>query len=147
MQTLTTNDDDVFATTAIDAFRTDMRVAGHALVADEPASLGGENAGPTPYDLLAAALASCTTMTLKMYATRKELALRSISVRVRHGKVHAKDCNDCETTVGKIDTFERDIAFEGQLSEAQIERLLQIADMCPVHRTLHSEIKVRTRLA
>lgn len=141
------SNDEVVARTLIDGFRTDVLAAGHAMIADEPTSLGGTGLGPSPYDLLGAALATCTTMTLKMYASRKGLDLQSITVRVKHDKIHAKDCSDCETTVGKIDEFQRSIAFEGRLTEEQTTRLLQIADMCPVHRTLHGEVKVRTRLA
>ncbi len=147
MQNPTPGDTDVFATTNIESFRTELRVAGHEMIADEPASLGGGGEGPSPYDLLSAGLASCTSMTLKMYAARKGLDLRSISVRVRHGKIHADDCSDCETKAGRIDTFEREIAFDGELTNAEIERLLQIADMCPVHRTLHAEVRIRTTLA
>ena len=85
-------------------------------------------------------------MTIKMYATHKGLDIRSVTVTVRHAKIHAKDCEDCESAKGRIDEFEREISFEGNLDEAQRERLLYIADRCPVHRTLHGEIKVRTRL-
>lgn len=137
---------DVTATTRADGFRTTIDAAGHALVADEPVDAGGTNEGPTPYDLLSAALASCTTMTLKMYAGHKGLDMQSVTVTVRHARIHAKDCADCETGSGRIDEFRRDIAIDGELDEQQRERLLQIADRCPVHRTLHGEIKVRTRL-
>lgn len=140
------NSDEVVARTRIDGFRTELLAAGHAMLADEPESVGGTNSGPSPYDLLGAALASCTSMTLKMYASRKGLDLQSISVRVKHGKVHAKDCGDCESTAGKVDEFRRQISFEGNLTDAQTRRLLEIADMCPVHRTLEGEIKIRTQL-
>ncbi|MEM1434919.1 MAG: bifunctional alpha/beta hydrolase/OsmC family protein [Pseudomonadota bacterium] len=136
--------EDTVARTRQGGFRTDIVAAGHALVADEPASVGGSNAGPTPYDLLSAALASCTTMTLEMYAARKGLNLRSSTVRVQHRKVHAADCEHCETQTGKIDQFDRQISFEGELSDAERARLLEIADRCPVHRTLHSEVSVVT---
>jgi putative redox protein len=135
---------DVVARTPVDTFRTEIRAGTHALVADEPASVGGENTGPTPYDLLSAALAACTTMTLKMYASLKKLDLESTTVRVNHDKVHAEDCGDCESGSGKIDEFRREISFDGNLSEAEVKRLLEIADKCPVHKTLHSEVKVRT---
>jgi putative redox protein len=115
-------------------------------VADEPAGVGGTNAGPSPYDLLSAALATCTTMTLKMYASFKKLPLESATVRVSHGKIHAEDCADCETKDGKIDEFWRVLELEGNLSDEQRQRMLEIADRCPVHRTLHSEVKVRTEL-
>jgi len=138
---------EVVARTFIDGFRTDIRAGRHALLADEPASVGGTNLGPSPYDLLAAALASCTTMTLKMYASFKKLQLRSTTVRVRHDRIHAEDCADCESASGKIDEFRREISFDGELTEKEIRRLLEIADRCPVHKTLHGEIKVRTTLA
>jgi putative redox protein len=137
----------VTAQTWLGGFRTDVRLGGHRLVADEPRSVGGMNLGPTPYDLLSAALATCTSMTLRMYANHKKLKLASATVSVAHDKVHAKDCEDCETADGKIDEFRRTITLEGELSQEQRERMLEIADRCPVHRSLHGEIKVRSRLA
>ncbi|MGW8369927.1 MAG: OsmC family protein, partial [Gammaproteobacteria bacterium] len=134
------------AQTGNDGFRTDIISAGHELIADEPVSVGGTNRGPSPYDLLSAALASCTTMTLRMYAERKQLDLQSTTVRVRHAKIHAADCADCEKAGGKIDEFERELAVEGGLTAEQRRRLLEIADMCPVHRTLHGEVRIRTTL-
>lgn len=139
--------DEVAARTATGSFRTEIVSGPHRLLADEPASVGGTNLGPTPYDLLSAALASCTTMTLRMYAEHKGLDLESTTVRVQHGKTHAKDCDDCETTAGKVDEFLRELSFDGNLTDAEQKRLVEIADKCPVHRTLHSEVKVRTRLA
>ena len=135
------------ARTYIGGFRTDVKVGAHALTADEPASVGGTNAGPSPYGLLSAALATCTSMTLKMYASFKKLALDSATVTVTHDKVHAEDCADCESTEGKVDEFRRQISLEGDLTDAQRQRMLEIADRCPVHRTLHGEIKVRSSLA
>lgn len=140
------NTDEVVARTFIDGFRTDVIAGDHALVADEPLDVGGTNLGPSPYDLLSAALASCTSMTLKMYAARKNLDLSAVTVRVRHGKIHAEDCSDCESKGGNIDEFQRELTIDGNLDATQRARLLEIADKCPVHRTLHSEIKVRTRL-
>ena len=134
------------ARTYAGSFKTDIISAGHALIADEPASYGGTDKGPSPYDFLSAALASCTTMTLRMYARHKKLDLRSATVRVRHAKIHAQDCEDCEGTNGKIDEFQRELTVEGNLTVEQRQRLLEIADRCPVHRTLHSEVKVRTTL-
>ncbi len=139
--------DEVAARTLADSFRTDVTADNHTLVADEPRSVGGTGEGPTPYDLLSAALATCTTMTLRMYANFKKIALTSATVRVRHGKVHAEDCADCETKDGKIDEFKRVLELEGDLTDEQRQRMLEIADRCPVHRTLHSEVKVRTELA
>ena len=108
---------------------------------------GGTNLGPTPYGLLSAALASCTTMTLKMYAGFKQLDLQSVTVEVTHEKTHADDCADCETKTGKIDVFHRVMSFEGNLTQEQQQKLLEIADKCPVHKTLHGEVKVMTELA
>jgi len=118
----------------------------HRLVADEPVAAGGNDLGPGPYELLLMALGACTTMTLRVYADRKGWSLRHTSVRLRHSKIHAEDCADCETQHGMLDRIERVIHLEGSLDEAQRKRLLEIADMCPVHRTLTSEIKIYTRL-
>lgn len=137
----------VMASTGPTGFRTQINAAGHALIAGEPESAGGENSGPSPYDLLAAALASCTSMTLQLYARRKGLKLDKVTVRVAHSKVYATDCRDCETKVGKIDRLERTISLEGELDEPARQRLLEMADRCPVHRTLTSEIEVLTELA
>jgi len=137
----------VVARTFIDGFRTDVVVGNHSLLADEPLSVGGTDLGPTPYDLLSASLATCTTMTLKMYASLKNIGLSSVSVEVSHGKVHADDCGDCESTTGRIDEFQRVLRVEGDMSDEQRQRMLEIADRCPVHKTLHGEVKVRTRLA
>ncbi|MHB8765490.1 MAG: bifunctional alpha/beta hydrolase/OsmC family protein, partial [Deferrisomatales bacterium] len=119
----------------------------HRLAADEPATVaGGTDTGPTPYGLLLAALGACTSMTLRMYADRKGWPLAATRVRLRHHKVHAEDCRECDTQQGMVDVIEREIEAEGPLDEAQRGRLLQIADRCPVHRTLTSEIRVRSRL-
>lgn len=139
--------DEVTATTNIAGFRTDLLVAGYPMVADEPVAYGGTDTGPTPYDLLSAALAACTTMTLGVYARHKKLDLESATVRVKHNKVHARDCEDCETSEGKIDAFETTLSLRGDLTEQQQSRLLQIAERCPVHRSLQSEVKMKTRLA
>ena len=132
----------VRARTEIDSFRTDIQAGPHHLTADEPTSVGGSNLGPSPYGLLSAALASCTTMTLKMYASHKKLDLESVTVTVEHEKIHASDCSDCESADGKVDVFRRSLSVEGNLTDEQRQRLLEIADKCPVHRTLHSDIKV-----
>jgi putative redox protein len=138
---------EVIAHTKISGFATEIRVGHHVLLADEPASAGGTDAGPSPYDLLAAALASCTTMTLKMYASHKKLDMRSAMVSVTHGRVHADDCVDCQQQDGRIHEFRRELSLDGDLSDAQKQRMLEIADRCPVHKTLHNEIKIRTQLA
>ena len=124
-----------------------ITVGKHRLRADEPASAGGTDTGPSPYDLLLAALGACTAMTVRMYADLKQLPLDKVTVRLRHEKVHAQDCAECETREGKIDRIEREIELAGGLDEAQRSRLLEIANKCPVHRTLHSEVWVPTRLA
>ncbi len=134
------------ARTAAAGFRTELSVAGHTMLADEPKSYGGTDTGPSPYDLLAAALASCTSMTLRMYADHKKLDFSAATVRVRHDKIHAEDCADCESATGKIDEFRRSISLEGGLTDAETERMLEIADRCPVHKTLHGEVKIRTEL-
>lgn len=117
------------------------------MLADEPASVGGSNLGPTPYQFLAIALGACTSMTLRMYANRKKLPLTKVSVDVTHNKAHVDDCDGCETGKAKIDVLERVIEIDGDLSEEQRQRLLQIADMCPVHKTLESEVLIKTSLA
>ena len=126
-------------------FRQEIFAGLHCLSADEPLAAGGTDTGPSPYDLLLAALGSCTSMTVAMYARRKGWPLERVTVRLRHSKIYASDCAECETKEGKIDRIERDIEFAGPLTEAQRMRLLEIAGMCPVHRTLTSEINIRTQ--
>ncbi len=128
-------------------FRTEIVANGHALLADEPLAVGGTNTGPSPYDLLVAGLGACTAMTLRMYADHKKLPLESVTVALTHKKVHAIDCDACETGTGKIDQIEREISIRGDLTAEQRQRLLQIADRCPVHKTLHSEINIVSRLS
>ncbi len=118
----------------------------HSLLADEPVSFGGGDTGPSPYDLLLAGLGACTTMTMRMYAGRKKLALERASVTLRHAKIHAEDCESCETKAGRIDRIVREITLEGDLDEETRAMLLEIADKCPVHRTLHGEVVVETTL-
>ena len=127
-------------------FRTEVDVAGHALVVDEPVAVGGTDAGPSPYGLVSAALASCTAMTLHLYARRKALAVAGIRVLVRHSKVHEADCEQCEKDdAARIDRLERTIWIEGELPEAVRARLLQIAEHCPVHRTLQGTVRIVTQ--
>jgi uncharacterized OsmC-like protein/alpha-beta hydrolase superfamily lysophospholipase len=126
-------------------FQQEIIVGPHRLMADEPVDAGGLNSGPGPYDLLVAALGACTSMTVRLYADQKGLPLERTQVRLRHEKIYAKDCAECETKDGKIDRIERVITFEGDLSAEQRAKLLEIADKCPVHRTLHSEVNIQTR--
>lgn len=132
--------------TGASGFRSDVSLSGHSLIADEPEDYGGTNMGPTPYDLLSGALATCTGMTLRMYADHKKLPLESVTVSVRHDKIHAKDCEDCEQEDGRVDEFRRELRIEGDLTDEQRERMKQIADRCPVHKSLHGEIRVKTEL-
>lgn len=127
-------------------YRTEIYAGGHTLIADEPKEVGGTGLGPSPYDLLNASLGACTVMTLRMYADRKGWPLEVISARLKHEKVHAKDCKTCENkaATGKIDHITREIQLEGPLDEAQRKRLMEIANRCPVHRTLHGDIHVHT---
>ena len=128
-------------------FGQDLLNGRHRLVADEPRAGGGEDAGPNPYELLLMSLGACTSMTLRLYARRKQLPLTRVAVRLRHSRIHAEDCADCETKVGFIDRIEREIVLEGSLNEDQRKRMIEIANMCPVHKALTSEISIVTQLA
>ena len=123
-----------------------IAVGSHVLHADEPVSVGGEDGGPNPYELLLAALGACTGMTLRMYAERKKWPLEDVRVRLAYAKVHADDCANCEGEARTIDHIELEISLVGSLTEEQRNRLLEIADKCPVHRTLTSPIRIRSRL-
>lgn len=120
-----------------------IAVGRHRITADEPEPTGRDT-GPSPYDLLLSALGACTSMTVRMYANRKGWPLDQVSVHLQHDKVHARDCADCETRDGKVDRIDRRITLTGDLDADQRARLMEIADKCPVHRTLHSEVKVQT---
>ena len=120
-----------------------ITLGDHRLVADEPRPIG-DDAGPTPYDLVLAGLGACTSMTLRMYANRKGWPLDEVRVTLRHSRIHAEDCAHCETTKGWVDHIDRDIELVGALDDSQRQRLLQIADQCPVHQTLTSEIDIAT---
>jgi putative redox protein len=136
---------DAYAISDNTGFRTTLDVAGHPSIADEPVALGGTDQGPSPYGLLSAALAACTAMTLHAYAKLKDLPVTGIRVLVRHGKVHEIDCEHCETDAGaKVDRLERTIWIDGTLAEPARGRLLQIAERCPVHRTLQGAVRIVT---
>jgi putative redox protein len=137
---------DIVTRTGRQGFLTDIIANGHRLSADEPEAVGGGNQGPTPYDLLLSAFGACTGMTLRMYADRKQWPLEEITVQLRHAKIHAADCRECQQDTGHIDRIEREIALQGDLTDEQRQRLLAIADRCPVHRTLQSEINITTSL-
>src|SRR5262245_11103923 len=128
-------------------FAQEISVGRHRLAGDEPSSAGGTDTGPNPYDLLLAALGSCTSMTVALYARRKQWPLEAVTVRLRHSQIHAADCESCETKEGRLDRIDRDVELVGPLSQEQRARLLEIANKCPVHRTLVSEIDIQTRLA
>lgn len=123
-----------------------ITAGSHQLLADEPVSAGGTDTGPGPYELLLSALGSCTSMTISLYARRKQWPLEAVTVKLRHSRVYAADCEDAETKEGMLDHLDRDIELIGQLSEEQRTRLLEIANKCPVHKTLTSEIHITTRL-
>ena len=127
-------------------FAQEIAAGRHRFAADEPTDYGGDDSGPTPYDLLLAGLGACTTMTLRMYAERKGWRLDRAEVRLTHEKIHARDCADCETREGRIDRIDRRLTLLGPLESKQREKLLEIADKCPVHRTLTGEIKIDTEL-
>ena len=127
-------------------FAQEITIGPHRLIADEPLVVGGSDRGPGPYDLLIAALGACTSMTISLYARRKQWPLEAVTVKLRHSRIHAVDCENCETKDGKLDRIERDVELRGALNEEQRDRLLDIANKCPVHKTLTSEIDIRTRL-
>ena len=138
---------DVAVTSRSAGFLQTISIGQHRIQADEPVEAGGRDAGPSPHELLLAALGACTSMTLRMYADRKRWPLEEIRVRLTHGKMRAEDCLGCETKEGLVDRIEREVLLVGHLSDEQRQRLLEIANNCPVHRTLTSEIHIETRLA
>ena len=115
-------------------------------IRDRSEDVGGDDFGPSPYQILSASLGACTAMTLQMYARRKKWDLKKVSVHLNHGKRYKDDCVNCEESKSKVDTFVRCIEIEGDLSDEQIKRLLEIADRCPIHRTLQREIVIETSL-
>ena len=128
-------------------FQQQISIGPHRLLADEPAAAGGEDSGPGPYDLVLAGLGACTSMTMRLYAERKSLPLDRVTVTLTHSRIHAEDCAECETRVGMLDQIERVIAMEGDLDADARQKLMEIADKCPVHRTLTSEIHIVTHAA
>jgi uncharacterized OsmC-like protein/fermentation-respiration switch protein FrsA (DUF1100 family) len=128
-------------------FQQTVSVGPHRLIADEPVAAGGEDTGPGPYDFLLAGLGACTSMTMRLYADRKSLPLQRVTVTLKHSKIYAKDCEECETHEGMLDQIDRVIHIDGELDPDQRKRLMEIADKCPVHRTLESEIRILTRAA
>jgi uncharacterized OsmC-like protein/alpha/beta superfamily hydrolase len=133
--------------TGASKFQQEIAIGPHRLFADEPVTAGGGDSGPSPYELLAAAIGACTAMTIRLYADSKKLPLDRVRVNLRHEKIHASDCSECETREGRIDRVERVIELEGALDDVQRAKLLEIANKCPVHRTLHGEVFIPTRLA
>lgn len=131
---------------SVAGFTQEITVGSHRFFSDEPKDLGGDDAGPSPYELLAAALGACTSMTLGMYARRKQWPLASVNIRLRHSKIHAADCGDCDTKDEMLDRMERDIELIGSLTDEQRTKLLEIADKCPVHRTLTRGMTIVSRL-
>jgi len=120
--------------------RQSVRMGAHSLTVDEPVEAGGEDAGPNPYELLLAALGACTSMTLLLYARRKEWPLEHVEVRLDHQRIHARDCADCEQREGYLDHVDKEIIVTGPLTAEQVTRLGEIAEMCPVNRTLHQTV-------
>jgi uncharacterized OsmC-like protein len=138
---------DVIVRGSAAGFAQEIETGAHKLRADEPKSYGGTDLGPGPYDLLLAALGSCTSMTVGWYARSKKIPLENVRVSLRHSKIHALDCAECETKTGKIDRIELELSFTGNITDEQRAKLLQIAGQCPVHKTLKSEIDIQTKLA
>jgi len=129
-----------------DGFSTSMKVGNHYMMADEPEEFGGNDFGPSPYELVSAGLSACTAMTIQMYVKRKGWDLQNVEVHTSYSKSHAEDCQDCESPGTKIDTFHRELKLTGSIDEKKVQRILEIADKCPVHKTLHSETQVITHL-
>jgi uncharacterized OsmC-like protein len=125
-------------------FQQEVMAGPYRLLADEPAIRGGLDSGPSRYELLLAALGACTTITLRLYADRHQLPLAGVQIRLRHERIHAVDCAECETKAGMIDRIDSAITLEGDLNDEQRGRLIEIAERCPVHRTLKSEVDIRT---
>jgi putative redox protein len=133
---------------ADEPFKTTLTAGKHEIISDEPPSVeGGQDQGPDPYDLLLMSLGTCTAMTMKMYARGKKWPVEDIYIEMRHNKRHADDCADCESSSSKIDTIEKELIIKGDLSQEQLDKLLDISKKCPVHRTLMSEMSINTTVA
>ncbi len=131
---------------SIKNLQVEINARGHIWIGDEPESAGGDDAGPNPYDMLLGALAACKIITVHMYARRKEWPLESVQIRLETRKIHARDCDDCESDPNaQVDLIEGEISFTGALSDEQKSRLYEISNRCPVHRTLTSETKIRVK--
>ncbi|PYK32292.1 MAG: hypothetical protein DME57_00455 [Verrucomicrobia bacterium] len=128
-------------------FAQKIDIGAHHIVAHEPGSYGGTDTGASPYDLILAALGSCTSMTIGLYARKRKWPLENISVSLRHSKIHAQDCEECETKEGRIDQIEMEIHLDGALSDEQRAKLMEVAGKCPIHQTLTHEINIKTRAA
>ncbi|MEH6827173.1 OsmC family protein [Parasphingorhabdus sp.] len=141
---MATNPSLVSVETASGKFQQTVRVGKHVFLADEPESLGGTDSGPSPYDLLLAALGSCTSMTMKMYADRKGIPLEGVYIVLEHSREHVEDCRSCNNEDNRIDVIDRSITLKGDLTKEQRQKLLGIAQKCPVHRTLENRIDIHT---
>ena len=139
-------DHEVMANLGATGFTTQIIAGKHHLVADEPIKVGGSDLGPNPYELVSSGLAACTSMTIQMYARRKKWEISNVETHVSYSKKHAEDCENCENDMAKIDSFEREISIKGDLDEKQLKRLMEIADKCPVHKTLSSRAQIITKL-
>lgn len=139
-------DHEVVANLGEHGYTTQIITGNHSFIADEPKKVGGADLGPTPYELVSAGLAACTSMTIQMYARRKNWSIQNVETHVSYSKKHADDCENCEDPGTKIDTFEREIAIKGELDEKQLKRVMEIADKCPVHKTLSTTGKINSKL-
>jgi putative redox protein len=129
-----------------EGFTTDVVAGRHRMIADEPISVGGQNLGPSPYDLLLASVGTCTAMTLRMYANRKKWNLEEVEVHLSHSREHIKDCEECETSESKIDVIKKEIKVSGDLDAEQVNRLLEISARCPVHRTISGKVHFESEI-